>query len=133
MGWVAMFVGAEPTMPRRGQVFTPKTVNIIRGLADQGRSASEIAAAIGSTPASVRVRCCQLKIKLVRRGRSGGQEPQQHGGQERKMVVYTRPEVYAALNRKAAHMHKSPAELAALLLEAIVSSDIYDAVLDDRQ
>jgi hypothetical protein len=56
-------------MPRRGQVFTPKAVKIIRGLADQGRSASEIANVIGSTPASVRVRCCQLKIKLFRRGR----------------------------------------------------------------
>ena len=119
-------------MPRRGPVFTPKVVNIIRGLADQGRSAPEIAAAIGSTPASVRVRCCQLKIKLVRRGRTSRKETEPRSGRERKMVVYTHPEVYAALNRKAAHMHKSPVELAALLLEAIVSSDIYDAVLDDR-
>ena len=120
-------------MPRRGQIFTPKAVNIIRGLADQGMSASEIAAVIGSTPASGRVRCCQLKIKLIRRGRPPRRELKLDGGRERKMVVHTRPEVYAALYRKAAHMHKSPLELAALLLEAIVSSDIYDAVLDDRE
>jgi hypothetical protein len=119
-------------MPRRAHVFTPKAVNIIRRLAHQGTSASEIAQVIGSTPASVRVRCCQLKIKLVRRGRPSRKEHEPHSGRERKMVVYTRPEVYAALNRKAAHMHTSPVELAALLLEAIVSSDIYDAVLDDR-
>jgi hypothetical protein len=35
-------------MPRRGQVFTPRAVKIIRGLADQGKSASEIADVIGS-------------------------------------------------------------------------------------
>ena len=35
-----------------------------------------------------------------------------------------------ALNAKAAHMHKSPDELAGMLLEAIAVSDIYDAVLD---
>ena len=119
-------------MPRRGQVFTPKNVNLIRGLADRGRSASEIAEVIGSTPASVRVRCCQLKIKLIRRGRPPRLGRKLDGPRERKMVVYTRPEVYEALNRRASHMRKSPVELAALLLEAIVRSDIYDAVLDDR-
>jgi hypothetical protein len=117
-------------MPRRGQVFTAKAVTVIQKLAEQGRSASEIAAAIGSTPASVRVRCSQLKIKLVRRGRPSRAEG--NGLGDRKMIVYTRQEVYAALHRKAAHMHKSPAELARMLLEAIASSDLYEAVLDDR-
>ena len=54
-------------MPRR--VFTPAVIKAIRELASQGKSASEIAAAIGSTAASVRVKCCQLKIQLSRRGR----------------------------------------------------------------
>ena len=47
-------------MPRR--VFTPAVIKAIREMAGQGKSASEIAATIGSTPASVRVKCCQLKI-----------------------------------------------------------------------
>lgn len=115
-------------MPRRGQVFTPRAVKIIRGLADQGKSASEIADVIGSTPASVRVRCCQLKIKLPRRGRPTRSRPPEM--QERKVAVYVRSDVYAALHARAAHMHKSPDELAGMLLEAIAASDIYDAVLD---
>lgn len=117
-------------MPRRGQVFTPRAVKIIRGLADQGKSASEIAEIIGSTPASVRVRCCQLKIKLPRRGRPSRSGSRPRDMQERKVALYVRSDVYAALNAKAAHMQKSPDELAGMLLEAIAASDIYGAVLD---
>lgn len=50
--------------------------------------------------------------------------------QERKVALYVRSDVYAALNAKAAHMQKSPDELAGMLLEAIAASDIYGAVLD---
>lgn len=110
-------------MPRR--VFTPAVIKAIREMAGQGKSASEIAATIGSTPASVRVKCCQLKIQLSRRGR-----PSLHPG-EHKLVLYMRPEDYTALKRKAAHKRKSPAELAGTLLEMIVSADIFQAVLDD--
>jgi hypothetical protein len=116
-------------MPRRGQVFTPRAIKIIRGLADQGKSASEIADVIGSTPASVRVRCCQLKIKLPRRGRPS-RSGSQRDMEERRVAVYVRSDVYAALNAKAAYMQKSTGELAGMLLEAIAASDIYDAVLD---
>jgi hypothetical protein len=106
-------------------VFTPAVIKAIRELASQGKSASEIAAAIGSTAASVRVRCCQLKIQLSRRGRPC-LRPSEH-----KLVLYMRPEDYAALKRKAAHKRKSPAELAGTLLEMIVSADIFQAVLGD--
>ena len=112
-------------MPRR--MFTPTVIKAIRELASQGESASEIAAAIGSTAGSVRVKCCQLKIQLSRRGR-----PCLHRD-EHKLVLYMRPEDYTALKRKAAHMRKSPAELAGTLLEMIVSADIFQAVLDDRK
>ena len=110
-------------MSRR--VFTPAVIKAIRELASQGKSASEIAAAIGSTAASVRVKCCQLKIRLSGRGR-----PTLHPS-EHKLVLYMRPEDYTALKRKAAHKRKSPAELAGTLLEMIVSADIFQAVLDD--
>jgi hypothetical protein len=110
-------------MPRH--VFTPAVITAIRELARQGKSAPEIAAAIGSTTASVRVKCCQLKIQLSRRGRPCLQ-PGEH-----KLVLYMRPEDYAALKRKAAHKRKSPAELAGTLLEMIVGADMFQAVLDD--
>jgi hypothetical protein len=51
----------------RRRVFTQTAINTIRILAARGKSAAEIAMAIGSTPASVRVKCCQLKISLRRR------------------------------------------------------------------
>jgi hypothetical protein len=38
---------------------------------------------------------------------------------------------YAALKRKAADMQKSAVKLSGELLEASISSDIYEAVLDD--
>jgi hypothetical protein len=118
-------------MPRR--VFTPVVIKAIRELASQGKSASGIAAVIGSTAASVRVKCCQLKIQLSRRGRpslvpSWPQYPSEH-----KLVLYMRPEDYAALKLKAAHRRKSPAELAGTLLEMIVGADMFQAVLDDRK
>jgi hypothetical protein len=80
-------------MPRR--VFTPLAIKVIRELASQGKSASEIAATIGSTPGSVRVRCCQLKIQLSRRGRPS-LVPSFPPHKEHKLVVNMRPDNYAA-------------------------------------
>ena len=111
-------------MPRHRHIFTPTAVEVVRGLARQGRSASEIANAVGSTPASVRVKCSQLKIKL-RRGR--------RGVLKQRLVIYMRPADYAALERKARQLQTSSVELAGMLLEAIISSNIYEAVLDDRE
>lgn len=119
-------------MPRRGQIFTPATVRIVRRLADQGRSAAEIAEVVGSTPASVRVKCCQLKIRLRRR-RGSSSERRQRLIRGEKLDIYLRPAVYAGLKRKADALHKSVVDLAELLLEAVVTSDIYDAVLDERE
>jgi hypothetical protein len=52
---------------------------------------------------------------------------------EHKIVVSVRSEDYDALNRKAAQMHKSPVELAEKLLAAIVSANLFEAVLDDGE
>jgi hypothetical protein len=117
-------------MPRH--VFTPVVLKVVRELASQGKTSSEIAATIGSTAASVRVKCCLLKIQLSRRGRrSLAPGPLPRDGH--KLVVNMRPNDYAALKLKAAQMRKSPIEFAGMLLEAIVSANIFDAVLDDRE
>jgi hypothetical protein len=117
-------------MPRR--VFSPVVVKVVRELASQGKTASEIAGMIGSTPASVRVKCCLLKIQLSRRGRPS-LVPSPLPRNEHKLVVNMRPDDYAALKLKAAKMRKSPIEFAGMLLEAIISANIFDAVLDDRE
>lgn len=119
-------------MSRPGTVFTPTAVEIIRELADQGKSAVEIANVIGSTPGSVRVRCSQLKVRLLRpRARIRRSQPLPM--LKRSLVVHLTPPVYAALKRKAHNMQKSTVELAASLLAAIVRSNIYEAVLDEGE
>jgi hypothetical protein len=118
---------------RRSHIFTPAAIQIVRRLADQGKSASQIADVIGSTAASVRVRCCQLKIKLAQGARLDLPSARQRHFQEQKLIIGMRPAVLAALEQKAARLQKSPTELARVLLEAIVSSDIYEAVLDDGE
>lgn len=59
-------------MSLQKRIFTPRTIVVMRDLAGEGKSAAEIAEAIGSTAASVRVKCCQHKIKLSRRRHSAG-------------------------------------------------------------
>jgi hypothetical protein len=114
---------------RRSHIFTPGAVQIVRRLAGEGKSAAEIANVIGSTPASVRVRCCQLGIKLAQGARIELSKTQQCNIKEQKLIAVP-PLIYAALADKAARMQKSADELARMLLEAVVSSDIYEAVLD---
>jgi hypothetical protein len=109
----------------RRRIFTPTAINTIRVLAARGKSAAEIATVIGSTPASVRVKCCQLKISL----RRGWQQARHIGGQS--LVIYLQDADYAALKRKAAGMQKSTVELSGQLLRAVIRGDIYEAVLDD--
>ena len=114
---------------RRSHIFTPEALQIVRRLAGEGKSVSEIAGVIGSTGASVRVRCCQLGIKLARRARIELSRTMQGDIKEQKLIAMP-PLIYAALAQKAAGMRKSTDELARMLLEAVVSSDIYEAVLD---
>jgi hypothetical protein len=56
-----------PSLEIPKRVFTPAAITIIRELAAEGKTAAEIAEVVDSTPASVRVKCCQLKIQLSRR------------------------------------------------------------------
>lgn len=122
----------EVKMSRKVTIFSLATVELIRDLADQGKSSSEIAEIIGSTAASVRVRCSQLKIKLTP-GRLRLPQTRPRHIPEPKLVLYMGPAIYAALKRKAAHIQKSPHQLAEALLEAVIKSDIYDAVLDEGE
>ena len=119
-------------MSRKVTIFSSATIELIRSLADQGKSSSEIAEMIGSTAASVRVRCSQLKIKLTP-GRPRLPQTRQRHIQEPRLVLYMRPAIYAALKRKAAGMRKSPHQLAEALLDAIVKSDLCEAVLDEDE
>lgn len=53
------------------RIFTADNLLRIRKMAAEGSSSFEIAEFVGSTPASVRVMCCQHKIKIGRRRHAG--------------------------------------------------------------
>jgi hypothetical protein len=105
----------------------------MRVMASDGKSASEIAAALGSTPGSVRVKCCQLKIGLTRRGRPSLLRSEPANFPDQKVVVCLPAAVYADLSWHAAQKDISAAKLSQMLLEAIVGSDLYKAVLDESE
>jgi hypothetical protein len=116
-------------MPKR--VFTPAAIQTIRELAAQEKTAAEIAGLLGSTAASVRVKCCHLKIHLSRRGRPTLVPALPAQAERETLVIHMHPAKYAALKLRAAHMRKPIGELATMLLQAIISSNIYEAVLDE--
>jgi len=100
------------------RIFTQNNLLTIRRMAEEGRSATEIAKAIGSTPASVRVVCSHHKIKIGR-------------GQEHAIVVRMNGTLSAEFRRKAEELQIPASVLAHRLLNAIVISNIYEAVLDE--
>jgi len=103
------------------RIFTQNNLLTIRRMAEEGRSATEIAESIGSTPASVRVVCSHHKIKIGR-----GQPPDQ------SIVVCMDGTLSAEFRRKAEELQMPASVLATRLLSAIVISNIYEAVLDEE-
>jgi len=116
---------------KRGRNFSPQAIETIRRLIDQGKSVPEIATAIGSTPASVRVKLSRLKIKLPRK-KLPRRPREPRYTIEQRLIVYVQPDARAALEAKASQMHESASRLSARLLEAIVGSNLYEAVLDEE-
>ena len=105
--------------------FTPDNLLRVRQMAAEGLSSIEIAKYMGSTPASVKNVCCRHKIKLSRRRRSMENTLS-------KLVAHLPAPLSSEFHRKAEHLQLSASMLASRLLEAIVISNIYDAVLDDE-
>jgi hypothetical protein len=106
----------------RERIFTADTLLRIRQMAAEGSSSFEIAESIGSTPASVRVMCCQHKIKIGCGRRAQTPLP---------LVAHLPGTLSAEFCRKAEELQIPASVLATKLLSAIVISNIYEAVLDD--
>jgi hypothetical protein len=113
----------------KGRVFTPHTLDLIRNMAERGSSAIEIARSVGSTPGSVRVVCSLHKIK-IRHGRSAANSVRMS---EHMIVVHMPTPLFLEFYRKAEHLQMPVSILAGNLLAAITISDIYEAVLDDKE
>ena len=105
--------------------FTADNLLRVRQLVAEGNSSIEIAKSMGSTSASVKNVCCRHKIKIPRKRRSVENELSE-------LVAHLPASVSTEFHRKAAQLQISASVLASRLLEAIAVSDIYDAVLDDK-
>jgi hypothetical protein len=105
--------------------FTPDNLLRVRQMAADGRSSIEIAKSMGSTPASVKNVCCRHKIRIPRRRQSMSNTLP-------KLVAHLPVSLSIEFHRKAEHLQISASVLASRLLEAIVVSNIYEAVLDDE-
>ena len=122
-------------MNARRRVFTPQNVALMQQMVDKGSSAREIAATLGSTPASVRVTCSHLGIRLRRR-RGCVPRPVRSSGTlmrdlEVPVVAYMPTEQYAEFTSRARALGKPAGTFAGMLLSAIATSDLYKAVLDE--
>ena len=105
--------------------FTPDNLQRVRQLAAEGNSSIEIAKSMGSTPASVKNVCCRHKIKIPRTRRSIKNTLSE-------LVAHLPASLSTEFHRKAEDLQISASVLASRLLEAIVVSNIYEAVLDDK-
>ena len=117
------------------RVFTPQNVVLMQQMVDEGSSAREIATTLGSTPASVRVTCSHLGIRLRRR-RGCMPRPLPSSGTlmrdlEVPVVAYMPAEQYAEFTSRARAQGKPAGTFASMLLSAIATSDLYKAVLDE--
>jgi hypothetical protein len=124
-------------MPRNSRIFTPQNLILIRNMAEQGNSAIEIAKAIGSTPGSVSVACSRHKIRIGRGRRFAKKAlPDRvhlvHPMSHHTIVAHMPAPLFVEFHRKAEHLQVPVSILASNLLAAIATSNIYDAVLDDK-
>jgi len=110
---------------RRLVRFTPDILQRVRQMAAEGNSSIEIAKSLGSTPASVKNVCCRHKIKIPRRGRSIKNALSE-------LVAHLPVSLSTEFHRKAEDLQVTASVLASRLLAAIVASNIYEAVLDDK-
>ena len=118
---------------KNARIFSPDNLLRIRQMAEKGSSSIEIAQCIGSTPASVRVKCCEHKIKIRRgrRSRNALSKPI-HPLSDQSIQARLAAPLSIEFHRKAKELRIPASDLASKLLAAIVTSNIYEAVLDDK-
>ena len=113
------------TKIRRPVRFTPDNLLRVRQMAAEGNSSIEIAKFMGSTSASVKNVCSRHKIKIPRRRRFIKNALS-------KLVAHLPVSLSTEFHRKAEDLQVTASVLASRLLAAIVVSNIYEAVLDDK-
>jgi hypothetical protein len=107
-------------------IFTPQVFAQILSLVEQGLSAAEIAAQVGCTLNSLRVRCSQQGIRL-RRAKASPKI-----AHPTRLTVRLSRNVGIRLEQQASKQGLSATRFATNLLEAIVRDDLYNAVIDQN-
>ena len=122
--------------------FTPTTIVQIPRWLDEGLSADQIAARIGCTVGTLKVKCSKLGISLRCRkpnydrrnenanGTRGARKPSSEPRERLNLSV--RRGTLDRLRTYASSKGVSAQKLAASLLEKIAEDDLYKAVLDDH-
>ncbi len=107
------------------KIFTPEVFDQIAKLAAQGFSAAEIAAKVGCTLNSLRVKCSHHGICLRRRSKSCPE-----GRSPGRLTIKLSGDTATLLQQEADKQGVSSTKFAASLLEAIVRDKLYEAVID---
>ena len=114
------------------RIFTPHGIATMRNMAANGDSARDIAQRLGSTSASVRVKCSQLKIKLVRRGPWSGYIDGSGGDHPERTFMITLPlDEFCKLVEAAQLRNCSPPVLARRIVTLVLRDNLVDGVLDE--
>ena len=115
-------------MPRI--VFTPQAIATMIRMAEDGEGARAIAVALGSTPASVRVKCCSLKIPLSHPGLRS-QLVSSDGDIKLRRIAFAISQGAFGKLFEAARVHGcSPQVLARWIVTLVLRDDLIDAVID---
>jgi hypothetical protein len=112
----------------RRPLFSSATLSQIVDLVEQGRSPREIAAVVGCTLGTLRVKCSQAGISLRRYPAAVS---------ERRSLVIVNiklsREDAQELRRQGQKKGLPETKLASMLIETVVEDDLYHAVLDREQ
>ena len=116
----------EPRKMKRSAILTSAVLAQVPGWVQQGRAADEIAARLGCTVGTLRVKCSQNGISLRRGDHAQRQASENHS----KMSIALPTSIMAVLDARARGQGVTSRRLAATLIKTIVDDDLFEAVLD---
>jgi hypothetical protein len=117
-------VDRAPKAAKRA-LFSPAVFAQIAKMVDGGFKPSQIAATIGCTLGTLRVRCSQCGVSLRR-------YTAESIGSRTKLMIKLPPEIALRLQLEAQKQRISPTKLATILIETIVQDELYGAVIDRK-
>ena len=116
------------SLPKRARIFSPLVLLQISKLVDRGLTAAEIAEEVGCTIGTLRVKCSQHGISLRRCFNDPATNLRNKAYAQ--IVIQLSRSIAVRLQQVARVQGITGSRLAAVLLEAVVQDNLYDAVID---